>query len=159
MSKNPHSSNCFFGLSKDVQFLDSRWWRMQLKIDSLWTAAKADCQLLVSFVPQFWSDLSPGNLKLSGLPLLWNDYHHIYLLWRDPTLSVEPVSGLLSYWLENILNSPCIVLFMTIGYWIHVRAHWAGWLSVFYDLPVTPIFFLPFFSSETFSDEGKAITH
>ena len=84
---------------------------MQLKIDSLWTAVKAECQLLVSSVPQFCSDLSPDNLKFSGLTLLWNGYHCIYLLWRDPTFSVESDSGLLSYWLENIWNSPCIVLF------------------------------------------------
>lgn len=84
---------------------------MRPKIGSLWTVAKAKCQLLISFVPQFWSDLSPDSLKLSGLNLLWDDYHRIYLLWRDPTFSVESVSGLISYWLENIWNAPCIVLF------------------------------------------------
>ena len=47
----------------------------------------------------------------------------------------------------------------TIGYWIHVRAYWVGCLFVFYALPVNSIHSLSFFSSEAFSDEGKAIIH
>lgn len=119
--KNPSSNSTVLYLMRMLSSLaagdrEGRW------MESLWEAAKAECQSLVSVVPESWNYLeliimSPGSLKFSLLPLLWNDNHCITCCGENlHGMSFRPAS---SYWLGKFETLMCCcVLYRAIsGQW------------------------------------------